>query len=379
MMLTRKKPSKQGVVMHLIHGQSSPNSSCKAVLETLHVYIFKPISITAHLLIWPKSGDNNAYSDEGFIEPPSKKAKASPSRPTPAASEASVLPAAMDAQPSTASSLSKGKDIPSAAAVSPSSIEKPGIPTTITILKGFASQFSLLEADKVRLQEEVESTSSKLDNAVKMAAAAHQNADSLKKELDQLKKKLKEEEKEKAEAEAQRKENEGLLRQSILALLEAADIPAQSKGKLPDNSYADVLTMAIESDNLIRALLQKNKRFMLRLHAMIFPKANQEKSLEQLTNTFAVDTEGIIEVFKRTSHTYDALLAFQLMMGHGFKDDMELMMKELPKDQDGQAIDLSLFEVSTRKCALQLLELVSANKSTAGKAGPSLSTQTQVP
>jgi chromosome segregation ATPase len=86
-------------------------------------------------------------------------------------------------------------------------------------LKGFTSPFSSLEADKVRLQEEVESTSSKLDNAVKMAAAAHQNADSLKKELDQLKKKLKEEEKERAEAEAHRKENEGLLRQSILALL----------------------------------------------------------------------------------------------------------------------------------------------------------------
>jgi hypothetical protein len=67
------------------------------------------------------------------------------------------------------------------------------------------------------------------------------------------------------------------------------------------------------------------------------------------------------------------------MMGHGFKDNIELMTKELPKDQDGQAIYLSLFKVSARKCALQLLELVSANKSTAGKAGPSLSTQTQAP
>jgi chromosome segregation ATPase len=72
-------------------------------------------------------------------------------------------------------------------------------------LKGFASQFSSLEADKARLQEEVESTSSKLDNVVKMTAAAHQNADSFKKELEQLKKKVKEEEKEKVEAEAQRK------------------------------------------------------------------------------------------------------------------------------------------------------------------------------
>lgn len=70
--------------------------------------------------------DLYAYSDEGFIESPSKKANASPSRPTPVASEASALPAAMAAQPLTASSLSKGKEIPSAAAaaVSPSSSEK---------------------------------------------------------------------------------------------------------------------------------------------------------------------------------------------------------------------------------------------------------------
>jgi hypothetical protein len=59
------------------------------------------------------------------------------------------------------------------------------------------------------------------------------------------------------------------------------------------------------------------------------------------------------------------------MMGYDFKAHMERMTKELPKDQDGQIIDLSLFKSSARKCALQLLELVLANKSS---AGPSLST-----
>jgi hypothetical protein len=256
----------------------------------------------------------------------------------------------------------------------------------------------------IRLQEEVESTCSKLDNAVKLAAATRQNADSLKKELDQLKKRLKEEEKEKAESEAQRKVKEGLPRQSTLDLLGilnaltlnllsltslffnfrlssagAADIPAGPGGKLHDNSSADALSMAIESSDLVHALLQKNKVVMLRLHAMIFPKADQEKSLEQLTDAFAVDTEATIELFKRTSRTYDALLASQLMMGYGFKANMEMMTKELPKDQDGQAIDLSLFKASAQKCALQLLGLVSANKSSTRKAGPSLSTQTQAP
>jgi hypothetical protein len=69
--------------------------------------------------------DSYACSDEGFIEPPSKKAKTSPSRPTPAASEASALPTAAATQPSTASSLSKGKEVPSAATISPSPHEEP--------------------------------------------------------------------------------------------------------------------------------------------------------------------------------------------------------------------------------------------------------------
>jgi hypothetical protein len=84
---------------------------------------------------------------------------------------------------------------------------------------------------------------------------------------------------------------------------------------------------------------------------MIFPKADRKKTLGQLVNAFFVDTEGIIEVFKRTPRTYDALLGFQLLMGYGFKADMELLTTELPKDQDGIAIDLSLFSVSARKCA----------------------------
>jgi chromosome segregation ATPase len=72
-------------------------------------------------------------------------------------------------------------------------------------LKDFVSQLSSLQADKARLQEDVLSTTSKLDKAAKIAATAHQNANSLKKELDQLKKKLKEEEREKAEAQVRRK------------------------------------------------------------------------------------------------------------------------------------------------------------------------------
>ncbi|KAK1608553.1 hypothetical protein QYE76_032226 [Lolium multiflorum] len=80
---------------------------------------------------------------------------------------------------------------------------------------------------------------SQLDQAVKIVATARQDADSLRKELGQLKKKPKEEEKEKAEAQAQKKERKDLLHKSTMAVLEAADIPINSVGKLPVDSSAD--------------------------------------------------------------------------------------------------------------------------------------------
>ena len=51
-----------------------------------------------------------------------------------------------------------------------------------------------MEADKARLQKEVKSTSSKLEGAIKIAAEARQEVDSLKEELEELKKRLKGEE-----------------------------------------------------------------------------------------------------------------------------------------------------------------------------------------
>ena len=154
------------------------------------------------------------------------------------------------------------------------------------------------------------------------------------------------------------------------------DSPADALEKLQDNSPVDALSLTLESHKLIQALLQKNKGVMLRMHSMIFPKADQSKTLEQLTDAFAVDTKEVIEVFKLTSRTYGALLAFQLMMGHGFKANIEEMSKELPKEQDGRFVDLGAYKISALKCARQLLELVSAKKSS---IGPSLSNQTQAP
>jgi chromosome segregation ATPase len=86
-------------------------------------------------------------------------------------------------------------------------------------LEAFASQFTSLEADKVRLQKEVKSSSSKLEGAIKIAAEARQEVDSLKEELGKLKEKLKEEEASRLVAEAWAVEKDDLLRQSSLDLL----------------------------------------------------------------------------------------------------------------------------------------------------------------
>ncbi|KAK1628927.1 hypothetical protein QYE76_003242 [Lolium multiflorum] len=264
--------------------------------------------------------------DEAFAEPPPKRVRSDAVSPAAAASEASALKTAPAAQASTASSLSKGKDVPAAITAPPSDLR--GV---ISSLEAFASQFTSLEADKIRLQEEAKSSSSKLDGAIKKAAIACQEVDSLKEELNKLKERLKEEE-------ARAAEKDELLRQSALALLEAASIPATALDKIPSNSPANGVSMVLATHQLTRELLDKGKGALARMHSMIFPKAKQEKTLGQLIDAFAVDTKEVIEVFKRTSRTYGALLAFQLMMGYGFKADIEEMTKELPKEKDGRFV-----------------------------------------
>ncbi|KAK1699614.1 hypothetical protein QYE76_016311 [Lolium multiflorum] len=231
--------------------------------------------------------------DEGFIEPPSKKAKSDAALPVVVASEASAPKAAPMAQASTASSLSKGKDVsPTTATVTPPS----DLRGVISSLEAFASQFTSLEADKARLQEEVKSSSSKLDGAVKIAAEARQEVDSLKEELGKLKEKLKEEEASRLVAEARAAEKDEVLRQSSLALLEA-NIPADALDRVPNNSPANAMSMILASHQLTRELLVKGKGALARMHSMIFPKIKQDKTLGQLIDAFAVDTKEVIEVF----------------------------------------------------------------------------------
>ncbi|KAK1620203.1 hypothetical protein QYE76_025720 [Lolium multiflorum] len=162
----------------------------------------------------------------------------------------------------------------------------------ISSLEAFASQFTSLEADKIRLQEEAKSSSSKLEGAIKKAAVARQEVDSLKEELNKLKERLKEEE-------ARAAEKDELLRQSALALLEAANIPATALDKIPSNSPANGVSTVLTAHQLTRGLLDKGKGALARMHSMIFPKATQEKTLGQLIDAFAVDTKEVIEFLEK--------------------------------------------------------------------------------
>ncbi|KAK1601335.1 hypothetical protein QYE76_007897 [Lolium multiflorum] len=157
----------------------------------------------------------------------------------------------------------------------------------------------LLLIYEIRLQEEARSSSSKLDGAIKKAAVARQEVDSLKEELNKLKERLKEEE-------ARAAEKDELLRQSALALLEAANIPATALDKIPSNSPANGVSTVLTVHQLTRELLDKGKGALARMHSMIFPKATQEKTLGQLIDAFAVDTKEVIEVFPVPSFVDDS-------------------------------------------------------------------------
>ncbi|KAK1653482.1 hypothetical protein QYE76_071287 [Lolium multiflorum] len=191
--------------------------------------------------------------EEGFVEPPAKKAKPGATPPNVAASEASVPRAAPAAQISTASSLSKGKDAPSTAATRTPPSDLRGV---ISSLEAFASQFTSLEAEKVRLQKEVKSTSSKLDGLSLLSMISSHSTPA-----------------------------------------KAANIPADALDKIPNNSPSNGLSMTLASHQLTRELLEKGKGAMARIHSMIFPKISQDKTLGQLIDAFAIDTKEVIEVF----------------------------------------------------------------------------------
>jgi hypothetical protein len=125
---------------------------------------------------------------------------------------------------------------------------------------------------------------------------------------------------------------------------------------------SDALSFAVDSSEQIQELLKKTKGALSKIFLLLFPKLDQDKTLGKLVNTLFIDTGSTIEVLKRHSRLYGVILAFQLLMGYGFKANLERLTKGLPMDEDGSLVDLGLFNDSARICASQLLKLVEDQK-----------------
>ncbi|KAK1680772.1 hypothetical protein QYE76_041620 [Lolium multiflorum] len=180
----------------------------------------------------------------------------------------------------------------------------------------------------------------------------------LKEEVEKLKQRLKDEQDARRAAAAAVDKKEGILRESIKDLLEAADITVTRRHQLREDSTADALSLAAESNVQVLGLLKKTKGALSRLYSMIFPKMKQDKTLDEMAASFLVDPSEPVEVLKRRNRLFGAVLTFQLLMGHGMGSELEKLSTALPVDDDNHLVDLEPFKRSAVTCANQLLKLV---------------------
>ncbi|KAM0924759.1 hypothetical protein ACQ4PT_004690 [Festuca glaucescens] len=118
---------------------------------------------------------------------------------------------------------------------------------------------------------------------------------------------MKEEEQLKIEAQALADKKEGDLRKAIESLLGAADMPVDRTSRLRVDSMLDAISFAVDSSDQIQRLLKKTKGALSKLFSLMFPKLDQEKTLEELVNVFVVDTNSTIEVTSTAARAENSL------------------------------------------------------------------------
>ncbi|KAK1649675.1 hypothetical protein QYE76_067480 [Lolium multiflorum] len=229
---------------------------------------------------------------------------------------------------------------------------------TVDAVVDFVEQFTRLESENAQLRKTVKTSADQVLEANRLSANANNENILLKDELKKLKQLLKDEQDARREAAAAIDKKEGVLRESITNLLKAADTTVTRARMLREDSTADALSLATESNVQVLGLLQKAKGALSRLYSMIFPKAKQDKTLGELADAFLVDPSEPVEVLKRRNHLFGAVLTFQLLMGHGMGSELEELSKALPVDGDNHLVDLEPFKRSAVACANQLLKLV---------------------
>ncbi|KAK1631841.1 hypothetical protein QYE76_006156 [Lolium multiflorum] len=279
-----------------------------------------------------------------------RKASASEPNPSPAKSTPPTrtvvekIPVSKVIPPSDAPTSSAGRDHP--------------IYATVDAVVDFAEQFTRLEAENTQLRKTVKSSADQVLEANRLATDAKNENALLKEELKKLKRQMKDEQDARRAAVVATDKKEGVLRESIKDLLEAANVTATRRHQLREDSTADALSLAAESNVQVLGLLQKTKGALSRLYSMIFPKQKQDKSLGEMADAFLVDSSEPVEVLKRRSRLFGVVLTFQLLMGHGMGSELEKLSKELPVDDDNHLVDLEPFKRSAVTCANQLLKLV---------------------
>ncbi|KAK1695916.1 hypothetical protein QYE76_012613 [Lolium multiflorum] len=225
-------------------------------------------------------------------------------------------------------------------------------------LEDFADQFTRLESENVQLRKTIKVSADQVLEANKLTADAQNENILLKDELKKLKKKMKDEHDARREAAVAADKKEGALRESITNLLNAADVPINRARKLREDSMSDALSLATDANIQVIGLLQKTKGALSKLFSMIFLKMKQDKTLGEMVDAFFVDPSEPIEVLKRCSRLFGAVLTFQLLMGHGLGSELEMLSKALPVDDDNRLVNLNPLKQSSVICANQLLKLV---------------------
>ncbi|KAK1664455.1 hypothetical protein QYE76_052614 [Lolium multiflorum] len=242
---------------------------------------------------------------------------------------------------------------------------------TVDAVADFAEQFTRLESKNTQLRKTVKTSADQVLEAKKLATDAKNENVLLKEELKKLKRQMKDEQDAKRKAPSVANKKEGVLRESIMNLLEAADITITRARMLREDSTSDALSLATESNVQVLGLLQRTKGALSRLYSMIFPKVKQDKTLGEMADAFLVDPSEPVEVLKRRNRLFGAVLTFQLLMGHGMGSELEKLSKALPVDDDNRPVNLKPFKRSAVACANQLLKLVDeAQSKSAPKAAP---------
>ena len=127
----------------------------------------------------------------------------------------------------------------------------------------------------------------------------------------------------------------------LLVTSVAADIPVNRADERQVKAMDDPASFAAEAVARVQVLVTKAKGALSTMFGLVFRKLPQNKSLEEMAQTFVAKGDSRIEVLKRTSRILGALLAFQPLMGYGVEADFESMLTDLPKAADGTEVDLT--------------------------------------